>query len=290
MSRQHSEPGIKHHKGEVMLKRIISGMVGLPILAVFVILGGIWLQFALAVIVVVGLGEFYRVFSKPIKSVYYLGFVFALLHIILLGDHGRFGAVIMVIPVFLTIFAMIFMVYRHKSIDITDCAITIFGYIYVVLTLSTIYLMRQWGVYEVWLIFIAAWGCDTGAYAAGMTMGKRKLAPVLSPNKTIEGAVGGMALATLLGAAYGLILYHLGVMEQNFALGYAMITFVCSIFAQLGDLSASAIKRQKDVKDFGNIIPGHGGVLDRFDSIIFAAPVAFAILLIFEPFFRGVAQ
>jgi phosphatidate cytidylyltransferase len=273
-----------------MLKRIIAGVVGLPILAVFVILGGLWLQFALAVIVLIGLREFYRVFSKPLKPVHYLGFVFALLHIAFLGNPEHFGLTAMTLPVFLTIFAMIFMAARHKSIDITDCAITIFGYVYVALALSTIYLLRQWGVYEVWLIFIAAWGCDTGAYAAGMTMGKHKLAPVLSPNKTIEGAIGGTALATLLGAAYGLILYHIGIMEQNFVLGYAAITFICSIFAQIGDLSASAIKRQKDVKDYGNIIPGHGGVLDRFDSIIFAAPVAFAILLIFEPFFRGVTQ
>ncbi|MCL2396769.1 MAG: phosphatidate cytidylyltransferase [Defluviitaleaceae bacterium] len=260
-----------------MLKRVIAGAVGLPILAVFVILGGVWLQVALAAIVLVGMWEFYRAFGS-IRPVHFLGFAFAILHIIHLGNaYFPMGMVL----IFLPVLAMIFVVARHKVMNIEDCTVTTFGFIYVALTLGSIYLLRhEGGAFEVWLIFIAAWGCDTGAYFTGKTLGKRKLAPVLSPNKTVEGSVGGTMFATLLGVVYALVLYRMGATVQNHMLLYAAITFVCSIFAQLGDLAASAIKRHKNIKDFGNIIPGHGGVLDRFDSIIFAAPAALAILTI----------
>ena len=268
-----------------MLKRIVSGVVGLPILILLVISGGIWLQTALGLIILIGLWEFYSALSKVIKPIHYLGFVFAVLHIVIMGRTSY--TIMLTIPIVLSITALTFAVIRHGTTDIFDCAITTFGYIYVVLTLSSIYFLREWqgGGYEVWLIFIAAWGCDTGAYFFGKAFGKRKLAPALSPAKTIAGSVGGTITASVLGAAYGLILYNLDVTYANYALGYALVTFACSVFAQIGDLAASSIKRHTGKKDFGNIMPGHGGVLDRFDSIIFAAPAAYIMLLIFSPLF-----
>jgi len=113
-------------------------------------------------------------------------------------------------------------------------------------------------------------------------MGKHKLAPILSPKKTVEGSIGGTVVATVLGALYGFILYSLGHLDFGYILIFALVAFVCSIAGQIGDLAASSIKRSRCLKDYGNIMPGHGGVLDRFDSIIFTAPLAFVILTFVE--------
>ena len=260
-------------------------MLGLPILIALATLGGMWLLTGITVVALVGLREFYAAFSPGIKPVHFLGFVFALLHMFFLG-YLAFGIpgqmMLFLIPLFLPVLSMMFTVVQGKTRDVILPITVIFGHLYIVFTLSTIYLLRvtDGGAYHVWLVFIAAWGCDTGAYFAGKTLGKRKLAPVLSPKKTWEGAIGGTVCAMLLGAVYGLILWQMGIIGQQQAMLYALTTAVCSVFAQLGDLSASAIKRQQGVKDFGSIIPGHGGVLDRFDSIIFAAPAAFLMVLL----------
>jgi len=268
------------HKGEAMITRIISGIVGFFVLLPLIIAGGIWLQIGLAVVIIIGLREFYRAFGN-IKAVHYLGFIAALLHIIFIGGEGftqNPHLPLLVVPIMLAVLSMVFIVIRHKTHNITDAAITVFGYFYIAITLSTIYLMRDLaGVFPVWLVFISAWGCDTGAYFAGRFFGRHKLAPTLSPNKTIEGSVGGTVLATFLGAAYGFVLHNLGHLDFWYILVFALVAFVCSIAGQIGDLSASSIKRHTGIKDFGNVMPGHGGVLDRFDSIIFTAPLAFII-------------
>jgi phosphatidate cytidylyltransferase len=113
-------------------------------------------------------------------------------------------------------------------------------------------------------------------------MGRHKLAPTLSPKKTVEGSIGGTVAATFLGAAYGFILHNLNLLDFGYILIFAVTAFVCSIAGQIGDLVASAIKRGRGLKDYGNLMPGHGGVLDRFDSIIFTAPLAFVILTFVE--------
>jgi len=269
-----------------MLIRIISGLLGLPILAVFLIFGGHWLLAAVGVVAAIGFLEFYRAFGLVRKLHYVLIILSVSIHMILIGFFGAVAA--FVVPMVLPMCLMAINVLRHKDRDIYAPAIGSFGFVYIVLTLSMVYLLRDgFGAYAVWLIFIAAWGCDTGAYFTGMAIGRRKLAPVLSPKKTVEGAVGGSVVATLLGAVYGLILYNAGVVAPNAVVLYALTTLVCSVAAQFGDLAASAIKRQRCIKDFGNVMPGHGGVLDRFDSIIFAAPVAFLILVLAQPLMRG---
>ena len=137
------------------------------------------------------------------------------------------------------------------------------------------------GKYLVWLIVLSSWGCDTCAYCAGMLLGKHKLAPVLSPKKTIEGAVGGVAGAALLGFLYGA--YFEGSMTNMIQPGAisAAACAIAAVISQLGDLAASAIKRNHNVKDYGHLIPGHGGILDRFDSMIFTAPaIYFAVLFL----------
>jgi phosphatidate cytidylyltransferase len=127
----------------------------------------------------------------------------------------------------------------------------------------------------VWLIFIGAWGSDTCAYAVGMLLGKHKIVPKLSPKKTVEGCIGGVIGAALLGYLYALFLGDKIVGLANPRIIFAIIGASASVISQFGDLAASAIKRNYDIKDYGRLIPGHGGILDRFDSIIFTAPIVY---------------
>ena len=152
---------------------------------------------------------------------------------------------------------------------------TLFAPLYVGLLISFVILLREaeYGQFFVWLIFISAWGSDTCAYFTGSLIGKHKLAPVLSPKKTVEGAIGGAVGAGLLAVVYTYIytLFAIPYMRENMLLIVGIVV-VSAILSQFGDLAASAIKRTLGVKDFGYIFPGHGGVLDRFDSILFVAP------------------
>lgn len=134
------------------------------------------------------------------------------------------------------------------------------------------------GRHMVLIPFILSMCSDSGAYFAGKFLGRHKLAPVVSPNKTIEGAVGGVLAAVLGMLIYSLILRFAFRFQVSFV--YAVLYGVLgSVFGSFGDLSFSVIKRQTSIKDFGNLIPGHGGILDRFDSAVFVAPLVEALLL-----------
>ena len=149
--------------------------------------------------------------------------------------------------------------------------------------LSYLYSVREGnnGAYTVWLIFLCSWGSDTCAYLAGVAFGKHKMAPVLSPKKSVEGAVGGVIGAAALGAIYATIFSSNITMSINPVVGFAIICAVGALISMVGDLAASAIKRNHDIKDYGKLIPGHGGIMDRFDSVIYVAPVIWILLQIF---------
>lgn len=154
--------------------------------------------------------------------------------------------------------------------------------IYAPVMLSFVFLTRQLenGIYLVWMIFISSWISDTFAYLTGVLLGKHKLAPVLSPKKSIEGSAGGIVGAALFGAAFGAYLDSaLGL--EHFVVLLAVVGGVGSVISQVGDLAASAIKRNHEIKDYGKLIPGHGGIMDRFDSVIFTAPITYFLILFF---------
>lgn len=142
---------------------------------------------------------------------------------------------------------------------------------------SFVYLTREltYGVYLVWLIFISSWICDTCAYATGMLFGKHKLAPVLSPKKSVEGSVGGIVGSALVGALFAWIFLVPQTQEPKVIGLVALIGAAGAVISQVGDLAASAIKRNHEIKDYGKLIPGHGGIMDRFDSVLFTAPVIY---------------
>lgn len=160
--------------------------------------------------------------------------------------------------------------------------LTFFGVFYVAIMLSFIYQIRmmEGGAFIVWLAFIGSWGSDTCAYLVGRKLGKHKMAPVLSPKKSIEGLFGGILGAALIGFIYATVLKQYIEGFANPQLSFALIGGCSAIISQIGDLAASAIKRNHEVKDYGNLIPGHGGILDRFDSLIFTAPIVYYLACI----------
>lgn len=156
-----------------------------------------------------------------------------------------------------------------------------FSLIYAPVMLSFVFLTRQLedGIYLVWMIFISSWISDTFAYLTGVMIGRHKLAPVLSPKKSIEGSVGGIVGAALFGALFGAYLDStLG--QEQYVVILAVVGGVGSVISQVGDLAASAIKRNHEIKDYGKLIPGHGGIMDRFDSVIFTAPITYFLITI----------
>lgn len=147
------------------------------------------------------------------------------------------------------------------------------GSFYIAVAFSAMVLLRGMagGAYLFLLPFVAAWVTDTFAYFTGRFLGKHKLAPVISPKKTVEGSVGGIVAAVLVFVLYGLILRRGGYVPNYWAL--ALAGLLLSVVSQIGDLALSAVKREYGVKDYGRLFPGHGGVLDRFDSVIATAPL-----------------
>jgi phosphatidate cytidylyltransferase len=153
---------------------------------------------------------------------------------------------------------------------------------YAPVMLSFVYLTRQsvLGIYMVWLIVLSAWGSDTCAYCVGMLIGKKKIFPVLSPKKSLEGCIGGVLGAALLGGLYGYFFVEQQLPDQEVTGIIAFICAVGAVMSMVGDLAASAIKRNHNIKDYGKLIPGHGGIMDRFDSMIVTAPMIYFLTML----------
>ncbi len=139
------------------------------------------------------------------------------------------------------------------------------------------------GVYIFGLVFIAAWVCDTFAYFTGRLLGKHKLAPHLSPKKTVEGSIGGIVFAVIGCVLYGFIIEKTAGLDANYIV-LAVLGLSLSVFSQIGDLFASLIKREQGIKDYSRMLPGHGGVMDRFDSILAISVILMAVCMVFPPF------
>lgn len=264
-----------------MTTRIISSVVGIPILIAIIAYGGLPLKIALIIFSLIGLFEFYRAINKDIEKINCIGYVFAFIFVFGLLKFNLNSYFIFTSLFILALLTS--MIIHNEKYTIFDVSITFIGFYYVCFLLSHVLLVRnqQYGSVYVWLIFITAWGSDTGAYFTGKAIGKRKLAPKLSPNKTIEGSMGGILLSTILCIIYGLCMEKIFAIKFNI-IGFAIIGIVGSILGQLGDLTASAIKRYTGIKDYGNLIPGHGGVLDRFDSILFTAPLVYYLVILID--------
>jgi len=263
-------------------KRILTAFIGIPI-AIYVINYGEWL-FATAVFVLTLLAwhEFYTMLqNKSIKVFYSLGI---LMNIFILGCAwlGNSQEVITVIFVS-TLLTLLKIVTSGTNFTVVDAAFSLLGICYIGMSFahllllrytdSSLYLMTSWGELSagaayVWLAFVGTWASDTFAFFIGSYLGRHKLCPTISPNKTIEGVLGGM-----LGSIIAIIL--LGMLFKLPISHCAIMGILVGTAAPVGDLVESAIKRFAGVKDSGQILPGHGGILDRFDSILFTVPVIY---------------
>ena len=260
--------------------RLLSGIVLVIVLIATVGCGGNVLFGLLVVISLIGLSELYKVVEVRNKVLGFAGYAGALAYYGLLY-FGRMedmmALTILFLIVVMAVYVLAFPAYRAEQV-----MTVFFGLFYVAVMLSYVYQTRMLpeGSVAVWLIFLSSWGCDTCAYCVGMLIGKHKMAPKLSPKKSVEGGVGGVLGAALLGALFSLAMNYWGGTSVN-PLFYAIICGAGGIISQVGDLAASAIKRNHEIKDYGRLIPGHGGILDRFDSVIFTAPVIYYLTVLF---------
>lgn len=254
--------------------RLLSGIVLVIILIVTVGFGGNLLFAFLGIISLIGLSELYKVVDVHNKVLGIAGYVAAVVYYgILLMGHMEY---VTMLTILFLVLVMAVYVFSFPTFVAEQVMTVFFGVFYVAVMLSYVYQTRMLpdGGVVVWLIFLSSWGCDTCAYCVGMLIGKRKMAPKLSPKKSVEGGIGGVVGAALLGVLFAAAMNQWGGAEAN-PLHYAVICGVGGMISQVGDLAASAIKRNHEIKDYGKLIPGHGGILDRFDSVIFTAPIIY---------------
>lgn len=266
-----------------MLKRVITVVIGLPIVVFFVYFGG-WLLAALCGLTALfGLSEIYKAVSGGNKGIHYIGYIFTVLYFVTLQFFDF--SPLLVLTAFVIILQS-FLVINFKKLDIKTLTTTAYGFLYVTVLISFILLVRNtdYGQYFVWLIFASAFGCDTSAYLVGVSMGKRKLVNTPSPNKSLEGVIGGVCGAALVAGIYAFIITQVSAPPSGFIIASVIIAPICATFCIMGDMSASAIKRFTGIKDFGSIFPGHGGMMDRIDSIMMAAPVVYFGVQVFLQF------
>ena len=258
--------------------RLLSGILLVIIALVTIISGGDVLFATVLLISLIGMMELYRILDlhKTLPGI--VGYVAAVLYYGLL----RFERMdmVMLLTIGFLIALLIVYVFSYPKYRSEQITLLFFGLFYVAFMLSYIYQIRMLpqGVFLAWLVFLCSRGCDTCAYCVGMLFGKHKMAPVLSPKKSVEGGIGGVAGAMLLGALYAALLNHFVPDTGADVVRYALICGVGGVISQVGDLAASAIKRNHEIKDYGRLIPGHGGILDRFDSVIITAPIIFYLL------------
>lgn len=269
-----------------MLKRILTGLVCIIILVLILLTDRIWLPLGMAVIGIISMWEFYRAVGLVSKNkpLCVLGIIGSCLIIgVHLLDQFLNSEYFTLIAFAYAMLLLVIMLLNHKHITLADVAMIVIGNVYVSYFLLHIVLVRnmELGALFVWLIFIGAVATDTFAYFVGIFLGRHKLCPDISPKKTIEGAIGGIVGCGLSFMLYGTVLQRFFTLPENMSVNMPLmfvLGLICSVAAQIGDLVASIIKRQYGIKDFGRLLPGHGGILDRFDSILFVAPVVYLFL------------
>lgn len=262
-----------------MLKRILTSLIGLIIFAAVIFSHHYVLYIAITLLVMGMLYEMYGMIDAD-KKLRLIGLcaAFFLCAGIILGKmlFGVYAAIM------LFMLSMVFLHGKVKSGEVLSCAALT---IYIAMSMLAVILIRKrCDQFSVLLPFVCAWLTDTGAYFTGTFIGKHKLVPQISPKKTVEGAIGG-TLLSIIGCVLYIVILCIsmadGLPRVSVMLKFASLGLVGAIVSQLGDLIASCIKRDCDKKDYGSILPGHGGLMDRFDSVIFVAPVVYYTMLHF---------
>ena len=269
------------------IQRVLTGLIGFPIVAAILIFGNIYLiDILFAIVAILSIHEYFTAFKNKAKPVTWIGYIccglIAFVHAI--PSQYILTVIGVIIPIILLILFLQVIITNMKT-TVADIAITFFGISYIaIFTLFIPLLMAQNnGKLLIWYIIFSAWGTDTFAYIVGMKFGKHKFSSI-SPKKSIEGCIGGTTAAVLIVLAYTFILNTYFGTNINY-IYIAIVGLILSLIGQIGDLSASCIKRYVEIKDFSNLFPGHGGMLDRIDSVIFIAPFAYFLLMLVTIYF-----
>lgn len=256
-----------------MKQRIITAIAALAVFFPLVIIGGLPFTIAIYIIATIGLYELLRM--KDIRIFSFEGIlVWIALAILLLpskwtADVEQWIGYTKIEMIFaLILILLIYTVISKNRFTFDHAAFTALSALYVGIGFYYLIETRFYGFEYVFYALLVIWTTDSGAYFIGRKIGKRKLWPEISPNKTVEGFVGGIVIAVLFACVFQ-IFYPIG----SSYLTLIIVTIIASIVGQLGDLVESALKRHFGVKDSGNLMPGHGGILDRFDSLLFVLPL-----------------
>jgi len=261
------------------LHRVITGLVALPFLVYLIYKGGIYFSVLIAAVCVLSLWEYFRiVFNSQDKSSSHILLIIISLCFglaLVFAAYKRSSSSMLIGTLYSYIIVCGFFSltqFKYDSLILQKISTHIQGMVYISLSLALLVMIRQSPYGATWIFWIIGiiFAGDIGAYYVGRAFGKHKLCPSVSPGKTIEGAVGGLAANMLLGSAVKFFFF------PNLPWRESLLMFVCmGIAGQIGDLVESEFKRAAGVKDSGTILPGHGGILDRIDALLFAAPVAF---------------
>ena len=265
------------------IQRFLSGVILFPIVAlIFIFANDIEMDILLAIVSVMCVYEYancYKTGNKAHPSKWYM----YLISLLIIGTSFLPGEalkeiLITILPISILILTAE-MVFSKGRKNINDVTVTIFGIVYIPLMLIFFSIIRskfELGKVLIWYIFISAWGSDIFAYLVGSRIGKHKFTKI-SPNKSIEGCVAGVVGAVVIAIIYTIAINS--IMHTNISVLIAsIIVIILSIIGQTGDLAASSIKRYCGIKDFSEVIPGHGGLLDRIDSVILILPFAYILL------------
>lgn len=271
----------------MLAKRILTAAIGIPVAIYVVSYGALPFYFAISILALAGILEMTSMFRRvgisasPIISAV---IVLLMLAVAQYGNGDETGLLISI----LVMGSLSMLVLQRDKFTVHDAALTILNTLYVGWLFTFLILLRNIssgfiatplgqipaGAAYTWLALVATWTNDTGAYFIGTALGKHKLCPQISPGKTVEGALGGLACSVLATAALGTV-FHITLLHG------ILLGLMAGCLAPIGDLVESSLKRFTGVKDSGRIFPGHGGVLDRFDSILFVVPAVYFYLKFF---------
>ncbi|MCK8826280.1 phosphatidate cytidylyltransferase [Natroniella acetigena] len=264
----------------MLSKRIISAIIGIPLLIFIFNLGGLAFMILNLIVLILALNEYYQlVEEKGIITSKLIGYLIGITWVSTIYITNDLNLVYPLVSLAVIALLLKQILIKTDQSAILTTAVTLFGAIYITGLFSHLILLynlelggERWGGLLVWLPILATWLTDIGAYFVGMNFGKHPLAPRISPNKTIEGAVGG-----LIGSIIVTIIFGRYFLEFNYLTGFILGGLI-GVVAQLGDLAVSIFKRDAQIKDSGELIPGHGGILDRIDSLLFSLPVVYYYL------------
>lgn len=258
-----------------MKMRTISAIIALPLLFFILFKGGVFLYAGAFVISIIGQFEIYKAFSNKYSIPKWIGYMATLAWYI--GLFLKMPSEYFTFIITLVLFIILTMSMVNKKNIIIGGIVTFFGFFYVSFLISHVVMIwEQDRNFFIWYPFIIAFITDTFAYITGMAIGATPLIPEVSPKKTVEGSLGGVIACLIASYMFARLLH------PDFQIYAIFLGLIGSIVSQIGDLIASKIKRIFNLKDFGNIMPGHGGVLDRFDSVIFTMPLVYYFMVFFN--------